>query len=97
MNKYEIALILSAGIEDEERGSIVEKVKGFVERFNGKVTTVDEWGKKLLAYEIQKQNEAFYYFVHFETEDAECPNELEKQLRIMDNVFRYLIVKEDEE
>ncbi len=97
MNKYEIAVVLSANLEDEERSAIIEKIKGLVERFQGTVTGVDEWGKKRLAYEIQKQREAFYYFVNFETENTDCPNEMEAQLRIMDHVLRYLVVKKDEE
>lgn len=97
MNKYEIAVVLSANLEDEERQAIIEKIKGLVERFQGTVTGVDEWGKKRLAYEIQKQKEAFYYFVNFETENTDCPNEMEAQLRIMDHVLRYLVVKKDEE
>jgi small subunit ribosomal protein S6 len=97
MNKYEIAVVLSANIEDEERASIIERIKGLVERFQGTVTSVDEWGKKRLAYEIAKQSEAFYYFVHFESENTDCPNEMEMQLRIMDNVLRYLVVKKDED
>lgn len=97
MNKYEIAVVLSANLEDEERAAIIEKIKGLVERFEGTVTGVDEWGKKRLAYEIQKQREAFYYFVNFETENTDCPNEMEAQLRIMDHVLRYLVVKKDEE
>ena len=96
MNKYEIAVVLGANLEDEERASIIDKIKGLVERFQGNVTNVDEWGKKKLAYEIQKQSEAFYYFIHFETENTDCPNELEAQLSIMDKVLRYLVVKEEE-
>ena len=96
MNKYEIAVVLSANLEDEERASIIEKIKDLVARFEGTVTGVDEWGKKRLAYEIQKQKEAFYYFVNFETENTDCPNEMEAQLRIMDHVLRYLVVKKEE-
>ena len=96
MSKYEIAVVLSAKLEDEERAGIIEKIKGLVERFSGNVTDVDEWGKKKLAYEIQKMDEAYYYFVHFETENSDCPNEMEQQLRIMDGVIRYLVVAQDE-
>ena len=63
MNKYEIAVVLSAKLEDEERAAIIERIKGLVERFGGNVTSVDDWGKKRLAYEIQKMNEAYYYFI----------------------------------
>jgi len=97
MSKYEIATVLSAKLEDEERAAIIEKIKGLVERFQGTVTAVDECGKKKLAYEIQKMSEAFYYFIHFESENADCPNEMEQQLRIMDGVIRYLVVRKDEE
>lgn len=97
MSKYETVVVASAKLEDEERAAIIEKIKGLITRFGGNVTTVDEWGKKKLAYEIQKMNEAYYYIIHFESEDSNCPNEMEQQFRIMDGVLRYLIVREDEE
>ncbi len=94
MNKYELAVILSAKLEDEERAAAIEKVKGYITRFGGTVTNVDEWGKKRLAYEIQKMREAYYYFVAFEG-DANCPNEVERHVRIMEPVIRYLCVKQE--
>jgi len=97
MSKYELAVVVSAKLEDEERAAIIDKVKGLIERYEGTVTKVDEWGKRKLAYEIQKMNEAFYYFVYFESENSDCPNEMEQQMRIMDNVLRYLVVREDED
>ena len=97
MSKYEIAVVVSAKLEDEERATVIEKVKDLVQRFGGNITDVEDWGKKKLAYEIQKMDEAFYYFVHFESDNADCPNEMEQQLRIMDGVIRYLVVREDEE
>ncbi len=59
MNKYELAVVLNVKLEDEERAAAIEKVKGYITRFGGTVTNVDEWGKKRLAYEIQKMREAF--------------------------------------
>jgi small subunit ribosomal protein S6 len=94
MNKYEIALVVNAKIEDDERAAVVDKAKALVERFNGTVTNVDEWGKKKLAYEIQKMSEGYYYFIQFEAE-ADVPAELERRLRIMDNVLRYLVVRQE--
>ena len=55
---------------------------------------MDEWGKKKLAYEIQKMSEGYYYFIQFEA-DADCPAELERHVRIMENVLRYLCVRQD--
>ena len=94
MNKYELAVVLSAKLEDDERAAALEKVKGYITRFGGNVVDVDEWGKKRLAYEIQKMKEGFYYFVHFES-DASVPGEIEQRIRIMDNVLRYLCVRQE--
>ncbi|MBR2950321.1 MAG: 30S ribosomal protein S6 [Lachnospiraceae bacterium] len=95
MSKYELAVVVSARIEDEERAAAVGKCKALIERFGGTITNVDEWGKKRLAYEIQKMKEGFYYFIAFEAETS-APAEIERRIRIMDNVLRYLIVKQDE-
>ena len=95
MNKYELALVVNAKIEDDARTEAVDKVKALIERFGGTITNVDEWGKKKLAYEIQKMKEGYYYFIQFDS-DADCPNELEKRVRILDNVIRYLCVRQEE-
>ena len=96
MNKYELAVVVSAKIEDDERAAVVDKCKALIERFGGTITNVDEWGKKRLAYEVQKMKEAFYYFIQFQA-DATCPAEIEKRIRIMDNVIRYLCIRKDAE
>ena len=95
MNKYELALVVSAKVEDEVRDAVVEKAKGYITRYNGTITEVEEWGKKKLAYEIQKMNEGFYYFIQFDAE-ATAPAQLEDRLRIEENVIRYLCVRADE-
>ncbi len=77
MNKYELAVVVSAKIEDDERAQVIEKVKALVERFGGQISDVDEWGKKRLAYEIQKMKEAYYYFIHFESDAETCRNRAE--------------------
>ena len=97
MNKYELAVVVSAKIEDEERAAVVDKCKALIERFGGTITNVDDWGKKRLAYEIQKMKEAFYYFIKFEAENSDCSNEVEAHIRIMEPVVRYLCVKQDEQ
>ncbi|MGN0244241.1 MAG: 30S ribosomal protein S6 [Lachnospiraceae bacterium] len=94
MSKYELALVVNAKIEDDARTEVVEKVKALVTNFGGTITNVDEWGKKRLAYEIQKMNEGYYYFIKFDAETT-CPAEIESRIRIMDNVLRYLVVKDE--
>ena len=94
MNKYELAVVVNAKIEDDARTATIEKVKELIARFGGNVTDVDEWGKKRLAYEIQKMKEGYYYFIQFEGETT-VPAEMEARLRIMDNVLRYLCVRQE--
>ena len=95
MNKYELAVVVSAKVEDDVRVETVDKCKALIERFGGQITNVDDWGKKKLAYEIDKMNEAFYYFFQFDAE-GNTPAELESRVRILDNVIRYLCVRRDE-
>ena len=94
MNKYELTVVVNAKIEDDVRVATVEKVKEYVARYGGTVTNADEWGKKRLAYEIQKMKEGFYYFIQFEA-DATAPAEIERHVRIMENVIRYLCVRQE--
>ena len=93
MNKYELALVVNAKIEDDARAAVVEKAQGYITRFGGVVSEVEEWGKKKLAYDIQKMSEGYYYFIQFE---AEAPAQIEENIRIMDNVLRFLCVRKDE-
>ena len=95
MNKYELALVVNAKIEDDARTATVDKAKEYITRFGGTVTEVEEWGKKRLAYEIQKMREGFYYFIQFDAE-ADVPAQVEQHVRIMDNLLRFLCVKKDE-
>mgnify|MGYP000703673077 FL=1 len=94
MNKYELALVVSAKIEDDARTATVEKAKDYIVRART-VTEVEDWGKKKLAYDIQKMSEGYYYFIQFEAE-ATVPAAVEQDVRIMDNVLRFLCVRKDE-
>ena len=95
MKKYELALVVNARIEDDARAEVVEKAKDYITRAGGVVMEVEDWGKKKLAYEIQKMGEGFYYFIQFDAE-ATAPGQIEQNVRIMDNVLRFLCVKKDE-
>lgn len=95
MNKYELALVVSAKIEDDARTATVEKAKEYITRAGGSVTEVEEWGKKKLAYDIQHMSEGFYYFIQFDAA-SNVPALVEQDVRIMDNVLRFLCVRKDE-
>ena len=96
MNKYELALVVNAKIEDDAKDATLQAAQDLITRFGGVITNVDDQGKKKLAYEIQKMSEGFYYFIQFDAE-ATVPNEIEQRVRIMDNVIRFLCVRLDEQ
>ncbi len=70
MNKYELALVVSANVEDEVRNATVEKVKELITRFGGTITDPGTCEKKKLAYDIQHMSEGYYNFIKFEADAA---------------------------
>ena len=92
MKKYELAVVLKPELDEETKAAEMQKVQDLITRFGGTIEKIDDWGKKRLAYEIQKMHEAYYYFIQFES-DSVCPNEVEAHVRIMEPVIRYLCVK----
>ena len=91
MRNYELSVVLFPTLSEEDKVAALEKVKELIVRFGGEITNVDDWGKRKLAYEIEKQREGFYYFIQFNAETS-APAEIESRIRIMETVLRYLIV-----
>lgn len=94
MNKYELAVVLSPTLDEESLKAEFTSITNLVERFGGTIEKVDDWGKRRLAYEIKKVNEGFYSFITFSAESS-TPSEIEKRMRIKENVLRYLVVRQD--
>lgn len=92
MNKYEVLYILNASLDDAAKDELVEKFKAVVVNGGGSVEGVDKWGVKKLAYEINYKSEGFYVLMNFEA-PAELPEELERQMRISDDVMRFIVVR----
>lgn len=91
MNKYELMYILKSDVEEEKRLQLLEKFKGIIEA-DGQVDSVDEWGNRKLAYEINKLNDGYYFLVHFHAA-ADVPKELDRNLKIADEVIRHMILR----
>ena len=91
---YETVMIISMKKGEEGIQAIVEKFKALIEK-HATLKNVDEWGKRRLAYEVQHMKEAFYYFIQFDAEPA-APAEIEDNIRIMENIVRFLCVRQDE-
>lgn len=94
MNKYELVVIVAPNLTEEEVKATEERVKAVITDNSGVIDNVDDWGKRRLAYEINDFNEGFYYLVNFSS-NPELPKELDRILRISDNVIRHMIVKQD--
>ena len=94
MIKYEVMFIIDAALEDAQKDATVETVKTIIAE-NGEVTNVDVWGLRKLAYPIQKKNEGFYVVVEFNG-NPDLPKELDRRLKISDNVIRHIIVNKEE-
>ena len=94
MYKYEMAVIIDASLDEDSQKAEFAKVTALIERFGGVVEKVDEWGKRRLAYEINKKAEGHYYFVTFDA-NSTTPREVEDRLRIMENVLRSLTIRLD--
>ena len=95
MNKYELGIVVRADLDDETFQAEMTRVKGLIERFEGSIDKVDEWGRRKLAYPINKLTEGVYTFITF-TSPAGAPREIEDRLRIMENVLRFLVIRKDE-
>ena len=94
MRKYETIFILHPSFDEEAVKANIEKFKGVIENGGGKIENVDFWGKRKLAYEINKVNEGFYTLINFES-NPELPKELDRIFKISDGVIRHIIVKQE--
>jgi len=94
MNRYETIFILNPSLDEEAVKANIEKFKGVIENGGGSIENVDLWGKRKLAYEINKVNEGYYTLVNFNA-NPELPKELDRMFRISDSVIRHIIIKEN--
>jgi len=88
---YETMLIFSVADGDEKAAELVEKFKALIEE-NGTLESMDEWGKRKLAYPINDELEGYYVLLHF-LAGPDFPAELERVLKITDGVLRYLTIR----
>ena len=95
INKYETIMVLDVTKTEEEIASLVEKFKSLIEK-HGENESVDEWGKRRLAYPINFMNEGYYVLINFKS-GPEFPKELERVYGITDGVLRDIVVRREED
>ena len=92
MNKYEILYILKANLDESVKEAQVEKYSALVTNNGGEVENVNKWGNKRFAYEIDGKTEGYYVLMNF-TANPDLPQEIERQMKISDEVIRCMIVR----
>ena len=95
VENYEAMIVYSVKESEDAAKALVEKFKALIEK-HATLKNVDEWGKRKLAYLINKESEGYYVLFDFESE-AEFPAELDRIYKITDGVMRSIIIKKEEE
>lgn len=92
MREYEVMYIIKPGFEDDKYNQVMEKYNALVQTNGGQIIKVEPWGKRRLAYEIDKLREGYYVLMRINGE-TELPRELERNFKIADEIMRYLIIR----
>jgi small subunit ribosomal protein S6 len=93
--EYETVYILRPNTANDGVAEVNTKVKGIIEGLGGKILKVDNWGKRRLAYEVSKERKGIYLYWRY-LANSGVVEETERNLRMLDNVIRYMTVKVDE-
>lgn len=94
MNKYESIIIINPVVEEEGIKNLITKFSDIINN-DGKVESVEEMGKRKLAYEIKKFQEGFYVLINFEANPT-LVAELERNYRITDEVIKFIVVRKED-
>lgn len=96
MRAYELMLLLNPQLEEEAIEAVIKKTTDIVTSRNGEIENIDRWGKRRLAYEVQDHTEGFYVVIRFKA-DNEATTEVNRVLKITEEVLRFLLVRKDKE
>ena len=95
MHKYEMGVIINPQIDEEAVAAEQEYIMGLITRFGGVIDKVDVWGRRKLAYEINKLTEGHYTFYYIDAPPT-MPKEVEDRLNIRENVLRYMTIRRED-
>lgn len=94
MRYYETAFLIAPNLPEEETKALINQMSELVSKKKGKIINVENWGKRKLAYPLQKFEEAYYVFFLYEG-NPDIPDELERRFKQTEAVIRYLTVKKE--
>jgi len=95
MKNYELGFVIHPEVEQSDVTQAVDKVGQYVSAGGGEVTSVDVWGRRVLAYPIRRQKEGTYVFLHAQL-DPQAIQELERNLKLDEEILRYLLLRLDD-
>ena len=95
MREYEIIFIVHPDLDENAFEETVERVSGWIKDSGGEISNTDVWGKRQLAYPIQKQTEGQYVLMHTKIDPAFCA-QIEKNLKLQEPIMRYLLVSKED-
>ena len=93
MTNYELMFIIDPALDEEKKNAAVEKVQNLISS-NGELGETDVWGMRKLAYPIDKKTDGYYVVIEFQAE-TDFPKELDRRLRISDDVIRHMVVNKE--
>jgi small subunit ribosomal protein S6 len=95
MRNYEVAFIAQPDLDEASLTALLERTKGWITAAGGQIAQVDQWGRRKLAYPIHKQTEGHYVFIQTQL-PATATREIERSLRLTEQVLRFMIIRADE-
>ncbi|MGB4482178.1 MAG: 30S ribosomal protein S6 [bacterium] len=94
MVAYELMVILNPELSEEETEGTLQRLQEIIREGEGEVSNLDKWGKRRLAYEVKKFREGYYAVLNFKAAPAVAA-ELERIIKITDNIIRYLLIRDE--
>jgi len=96
MHNYEVALIIRPEIDEEAQQAIIEQLSQLLAADGGQVSNVEAWGRRRLAYPINKVQEGFYYFIQGQFSTSALP-ELERSVRLSEDILRHMVIRQEKQ
>ncbi|WP_028950195.1 30S ribosomal protein S6 [Sulfurihydrogenibium subterraneum] len=93
MRHYELVCVLKPTLSEEELNARVEAIQNLIKENQGEIYNLEKWGRRNLAYPIQKFNSGYYYLINYKTDNSKLAGILEYNLRITEEVIRFLNMK----
>ena len=94
MKRYEVIAIVKSDLPDDDITSLIERIEKIITKRKGLIVKIDKWGKRRLAYEINKQKDGYYFIIEL-VGDGPIVDEIERNYKIDDRILKFITIKKD--